>query len=63
VNTRRLPSFRVGELSHTQVTDVGIDFLKECRELRMLSLQGTRVSEEGVNILGEARPQLQIVGP
>ena len=47
-------------LSHTQITDKGLDHLKSLRNLRLLFLTGTHVTENGVRKLQSALPNCQI---
>jgi hypothetical protein len=47
-------------LSDTQVTDTGLEYLKELSNLQDLALAGTQVTDEGITTLQEALPNCKI---
>jgi hypothetical protein len=46
------------DLTYLPITDASLKSLSELRQLKSLSLRGTRVSAEGVRLLRERRPDL-----
>ena len=47
-------------LSDTQVTDAGLEYLKELTQLQQLDLDGTQVTDAGVTKLQQALPNCEI---
>ena len=55
-------SFLLG-LSGTKITDAGLEHLKGLKKLKYVSLQNTKVSQEGVDKLKKALPKCKIDYP
>jgi hypothetical protein len=49
------------DISRTQVTDAGLEHIKGLTNLEQLWLIDTKVTDEGVEELEEALPQLQVI--
>ena len=53
---------RDGETAYgTMITDAGLAHLKGLTGLRVLDLQGTRITDAGVRALEEALPRLEVI--
>jgi len=57
-----LPSLKYLELSYTLVDDEGLNHLAGLRDLEVLALFGTRVTEQGARNLRQALPSCEIMG-
>ena len=56
-----LDGLQILKLKNTDVSDDGLEWLKECTALHTLVLTGTKVSDAGVMRLQRARPELKVV--
>lgn len=57
---RALSSLEEIDLRNTQITDDGLAYLLDMKNLKKLNLEGTRVSNKAVNLLQEALPDCDI---
>ena len=48
-------------LDNGAITDAGLEYLKNLRNLRSVTMQGTKVTQAGVDKLKEALPECEIV--
>ena len=61
IRVARLQLLEVLDLDETQVTEAGLASVEAMPKLHSLSLRGTKVSEQCVEEISAARPQLEIL--